>query len=181
MVDHFEFCCPRCGQNVSAYEDSRGEKVACPACENEILIPPKNLPDACQESQGTYGSRIHSREAKRNISRVKLTTPEFHSLLSEQISQIVSEFGPEDISDRDIIFTKKHYFHSSLLGSVDCLGVFLVESVRGTEISAKRLIRKENVLTGTSYSKSKERHTFRHDSLDVQTLEVIILVLDRKI
>ena len=196
-MDQLEFCCQACGQKVSTSEDSRGEEAACPNCANAIKIPLKGAPqhfgpspefrispsgslnDAPKVTSQKAPESPSSRENKRLSSKMK--THETQRLMSDQISQIVAEFGPESIIKSGVIFTKLHSFRIPKLGRVEGLAVFVVENVRSSEISAKRLVERKGILSANSYLISNERHTFNHRYLDIHTLELILLVLEHKV
>lgn len=40
-MTEFDFKCPRCGKMLRIEEAHQGKKTTCPACQNEIVIPPR--------------------------------------------------------------------------------------------------------------------------------------------
>lgn len=39
MVKEFKFNCPSCGQHILTNEEARGQRLPCPSCKKEIVIP----------------------------------------------------------------------------------------------------------------------------------------------
>jgi DNA-directed RNA polymerase subunit RPC12/RpoP len=40
-MSEFKFSCPQCGQKISGDQQYAGTQIACPACQNEIVVPQK--------------------------------------------------------------------------------------------------------------------------------------------